>query len=74
MQRQKTPRASALPADLVSPQAKLVYLYLATTGEATLDELTATLSMKKLAVLSVLRSLSDDGLVRQEGDRFALRR
>ena len=61
---------TSLPSELASPRAKLVYLYLDTTGQATADELAASLSMKKLAVLSVLRSLRSAGLVERTGDAF----
>ena len=63
-------RPDSLPNELNSPQAKLVYLYLETVGTATPDDLTDALSMKKISVLSILSSLSSDGLVEHEGDRF----
>lgn len=53
----------AVPGELVSPRAKLVYLYLASAEEATPSELTDTLDLDKLTVLSILRSLSSRGLV-----------
>lgn len=55
----------AVPSELISPRAKLVYLYLANTDGATTSELTATLSLDKLTVLSILRSLCGRGLVRK---------
>lgn len=59
-----------LPDDLCSPQSKLVYLYLEAAEGATLNELNETLSMKKMDVLTVLRSLSSDDLVDRDGDRY----
>ena len=61
-----------LPAELDSPQAKLVYLYLATAGESTIDEVADTLSMKKLSALSVLRSLSNEELIERDGGRVRI--
>ncbi|WP_290818339.1 helix-turn-helix domain-containing protein [Halovivax sp.] len=74
MQTHVTPtRCEPLPETLDSPQAKLVYLYLTTSDGATVDDLADALSMRKLSVLSVLRSLSADGLVEREGDRVRAR-
>lgn len=64
--------ADALPTELSSPQAKLVYLYIEAAGSATVDDLTEALSMKKIAVLSVLRSLTADGLVDRDGSHFVV--
>ncbi len=61
---------SPLPAELNSPQAKLVYLYLETTGGATVGELSETLSMKKMATLSVMNSLSTQGLVEKADNEY----
>lgn len=60
-----------LPTELSSPQAKLVYLYLDATGGSTLADLKATLSMQKIAILSVLSSLSKQGLVEKDGEMYA---
>ncbi|GAB7018679.1 MarR family transcriptional regulator [Halostagnicola sp. A-GB9-2] len=59
-----------LPTELNSSQAKLVYLYLETTGGATVGELSETLSMKKMATLSVMNSLSTQGLVEKVDDEY----
>ncbi|EMA31710.1 helix-turn-helix domain-containing protein [Halobiforma nitratireducens] len=63
-----------LPTELESAQAKLVYLYLEATGGATATDLTSALSMKKIAILSVLDSLSSEGLVEKRGTEYAPRR
>ena len=65
-------RTDPLPGELASPQAKLVYLYIEAMESATVDDQTEALSMKKLSVLSVLRSLSGDGLVERDGNRFVV--
>lgn len=61
---------TALPTDLNSPQAKLVYLYLETAEGATLREISDALSMKKMAALSVTKSLTAQGLIEKGDDRY----
>ena len=56
-------RSTAVPTEVTSPQAKLVYLYLDATGGASVSDLNQTLAMNKLSVLSVLESLSSRDLV-----------
>lgn len=65
-----TAHLDALPTELSSPQAKLVYLYLDATGGATLAEMKETLSMQKMAILSVLSSLSTTDLVEKDGSTY----
>ena len=64
--------APALPPELQSPRAKLVYLYLTTNGDATVSEMGESLGMKKLSLYSILKTLRKEGLVACEGDRYAL--
>ena len=59
-----------LPTELNSPQGKLVYLYLEATDGATVDELGAVLAMKKIAILSVLNSLSSQGLIEKRDGAY----
>ncbi len=61
---------TALPTDISSAQAKLVYLYLEATGSATVTELNEALAMNKMAVFSVLDSLSSQDLVEKRGDEY----
>ena len=61
----------SLPAELDSPQAKLVYLYLDATGGTTVADLKKTLSLRKMAILSVLRTLSKQELVEKNGATYA---
>ncbi|WP_254765873.1 helix-turn-helix domain-containing protein [Salinilacihabitans rarus] len=73
-QQLATPRIDPLPDDVESAHAKLVLLYLEATGGATADELNDVLGLKKLSVLSVVRSLSTAGLVERDGDEYLPRR
>lgn len=61
-----------VPDGVQSPRAKLVYLALATGGAATVDELAAALSMTKLTLYAVLRTLTERGLVEKTRGRFAV--
>lgn len=54
---------SAVPPAVESAQAKLVYLYLDRAGGAAPADVAAALSLPKLSVLSVLRTLRDRGVV-----------
>lgn len=69
--RPRTQVASA-PDDLESAQSKLVYIYLEAADGATVDDLGAALAMKKIDILSVLNSLSSDGLVERRGDEYVV--
>jgi predicted transcriptional regulator len=62
----------AVPPRLASAQAKLVYLALATDGPTTVDDLATRLNETRLALLSVLRTLEDRGLVVRGTEGFAL--
>ncbi|KDS90674.1 TrmB family transcriptional regulator [Halorubrum saccharovorum] len=64
--------APALPPELQSPRAKLVYLYLTTNGDATVSEMGDSLGMKKLSLYSILKTLRKEGMVDCEGDTYAL--
>ncbi|WP_306055189.1 helix-turn-helix domain-containing protein [Natronococcus wangiae] len=72
-QQLTTERLDPIPAELDSPQGKLVYLYLEATGGATATDLNEALAMKKIAVLSILNSLSSQGLVEKDGDVYVPR-
>jgi MarR family transcriptional regulator, organic hydroperoxide resistance regulator len=71
-QQLTTPDLEPLPTEIDSPQGKLVYLYLEATGGATASDLNEALVMKKISVLSVLSSLSGQGLVEKDGDTYVL--
>ncbi|WP_458190468.1 helix-turn-helix domain-containing protein [Haladaptatus sp. NG-WS-4] len=61
-----------MPDELVSPRAKLVYLYLETTRGATLDELQNGLDLPKIALYTIVRTLRERGLVEKEGSAFTV--
>jgi DNA-binding IscR family transcriptional regulator len=62
----------AVPPRLASARAKLVYLALATGGPATVDDLAARLNETRLALLSILGTLEERGLVVRGAEGFAL--
>ncbi|WP_435361429.1 helix-turn-helix domain-containing protein [Haloarchaeobius sp. DFWS5] len=64
------PTFEPLPETITSPRAKLVYFYLTATGEATVDEIQETLGMQKIALLSVLKSLGKEGLVKRDENTY----
>jgi DNA-binding MarR family transcriptional regulator len=64
--------APALPRELQSPRAKLVYLYLTTNGDATVSEMGESLGMKKISLYSILKTLKREGMVDCDGDTYAL--
>lgn len=71
MQQQiPTKQLEPIPDELSSPQAKLVYLYLDAVGGATVDDLNEGLAMKKISVLSILSSLTGEGIVEKDGTRY----
>jgi len=73
MLQSKTATATpALPPELQSPRAKLVYLYLTTNGEATVGELADDLGMKKISLYGVLKTLRQQDLVVTENDTYTL--
>ncbi|SFG36098.1 hypothetical protein SAMN04488063_1800 [Halopelagius inordinatus] len=63
---------STMPADLESPRAKLVYLYLSTQGDASITDLQNGLEMKKLSLYSILGTLRERGLVDQDAERYRI--
>lgn len=64
--------APALPPELQSPRAKLVYLYLTTSGNATVSEMGDSLGMKKLSLYSILKTLRKEEMVVCDGDTYTL--
>jgi predicted transcriptional regulator len=62
----------ALPNELDSASSKLVYLYLRTAGECTVDDLQSSLDMKKISLYPLLKSLSKQGLVDRDGETYSL--
>lgn len=60
----------ALPDEIDSTGSKLVYLYLNAATEATIDELQSSLRMKQLALFPYLETLTSEGLVERDGERY----
>ena len=65
-----TRQTGAVPGDIRSPQAKLVYHSLDAVGEATVDDLADRLNEKKITLLEVLDSLDERGHVERSGRQF----
>ena len=61
-----------MPAELDSSNSKLVYLYLETVEEATIDDLQATLDVKQLALFPTLATLEDKDLIERDGETFTI--
>jgi predicted transcriptional regulator len=59
-----------VPEDLQSPESKLVYLFLATTGGATVDDLHRALDIKRISLFPVLGILDSQGLIERDGDAY----
>ena len=66
-----TTRHRALPSELESPRAKLVYLSLQTAG-ASIDDLQSDLGLQKIALYSILRTLRERELVEKRGSEFVV--
>jgi|APHM01.1.fsa_nt_gi hypothetical protein len=67
-----TRQTDAVPGDIRSPQAKLVYHSLDAVGGATVDDLADRLNEKKIVLLEVLDSLDERGHVERSGHRFTV--
>lgn len=64
------PTVTPIPDEIDSSHGKLVYLSLTLVDGATVAELQETLSLKKITILSILRSLSSRDLVRRTDDSY----
>jgi DNA-binding MarR family transcriptional regulator len=60
----------ALPGELGSTRTKLVYLYLWTVEEATIEQLRETLNIKTIELYPILDELMRKGLVTRDEDRY----
>ncbi len=61
-----------MPAALESTNSKLVYLYLATVDEATINDLQSALDMQQLALFPTLDTLEGEGLIERDGETFTV--
>ena len=59
-----------LPDTVETADAKLVYLYLAIEEQATIDELQAVLSMKKISLYPLLQTLTATDFVERVGATY----
>ncbi|WP_222914292.1 helix-turn-helix domain-containing protein [Natrinema sp. SYSU A 869] len=62
---------TAIPDNITSPQAKLVYLSLLMTEDATVTDLQELLGLSKLTLFAVLESLATKDLIHQTEDGYA---
>lgn len=53
-----------------SPSGKLVYLYLQTRGEATVDELKEALDISQLKLYPILRTLVERELIEHRNETY----
>jgi predicted transcriptional regulator len=63
---------TTIPTEIESTGSKLVYLYIDTAGEATIEDLQSSLRMKQLALFPVLDTLSSAGLVTRKGEVYTV--
>ncbi|AZH27178.1 TrmB family transcriptional regulator [Haloplanus aerogenes] len=59
-----------LPDDLTAADSKLVYLFVAVSDGATVDDLQASLDIKKISLFPVLDTLSKRGLIERVDDEY----
>jgi hypothetical protein len=57
------------PADVESTAGKLVYVYLSSVVEATVDGIAEALDLQLIELLPTLRSLQSAGYVERAGER-----
>lgn len=60
----------AIPEELESASAKLVYLYLDVKGEASIHEIGADLDIRMITLCDLLATLENRGLVTRDGDSY----
>ncbi len=63
-------RAGDALDDITSPCGKLVYLYLQTRGEATVEELKDALDISQLKLYPILRTLAERDLIEHRNDTY----
>ena len=61
-------RSTAPPTDVRSTGGKLVYVYLSSVREATIDSIAAALDLKLIELLPTIRTLQGAGYVERQGD------
>jgi len=59
-----------LPDDLTAADSKLVYLFVAVSDGATVDDLQTALDIKKISLFPVLDTLSKRGLIERVENEY----
>jgi DNA-binding MarR family transcriptional regulator len=59
-----------LPDELTAADSKLVYLFVAVSDGATVDDLQTALDIKKISLFPVLDTLSERGLIECVEDEY----
>lgn len=59
-----------VPADLTAAESKLVYVFLAVSNGATVEELADSLDIDKISLFPVLRTLTERNIVTREGTAY----
>ncbi len=59
-----------VPEGLTAAESKLVYVFLAASDGATIDELTDALEISKISLFPVLRTLIERGVVARDGSAY----
>lgn len=59
-----------IPDDLSAAESKLVYLAVAVSGGATVDDLQSSLNFKKITLFPVLDTLAERNLIDRVGDEY----
>lgn len=65
------PTMPAMPEEITSAQAKLVYFALLVTDEATATELQQLLGLSKLTLFAILEALMSQELIRRTEEGYA---
>jgi predicted transcriptional regulator len=60
----------AVPDELSAAESKLVYLFVATSGGVTVDDIESSLDMRKITLFPVLDTLSESGLIERRDDGY----
>jgi len=59
-----------VPGGLTGAESKLVYVFLAASEGATVEELNDALDISKIALFPVLRTLTERGVVARDGSAY----
>jgi len=62
-----------VPEGLTAAESKLVYVFLAASDGATIDELTDALEISKISLFPVLRTLIERDMITRDGSAYVPR-